>query len=130
MVDGSLTLSIITLALAFSVLAYSIFSLAHVKVTDADMTELDRLHREAVLPERVRLVEDFQFIHAKVAHIAPAVYLRQEFWLQSYFQLVRFARWVHPSSGLDHELLKLNAFQARHYWVAMQRLDALQNPSL
>lgn len=130
MVAGSLPISILTLVVAFAVLAYSIFSLAHVKVTDADMSELDRLHREGVLPERVRLVEDFQFIHAKVAHIAPAVYLRQEFWLQSYFQLVRFARWVHPSAGLDNELLRLNAFQARHYWVAMQRLEALRNPSL
>ncbi|MGH9486590.1 MAG: hypothetical protein ACRD04_03250 [Terriglobales bacterium] len=130
MVGGSMMYSIVLLVIAFGVLAYSIFSFAHVKVTEADMSELDRLRRDGVLPDQARLVEDFQYIHAKVAHVAPAVYLRQESWLLLYFQLVRLARWLRPGTGLDNELRRLNAFQAHHYWVAMQRLEALRSPTL
>jgi hypothetical protein len=131
MVGGSLVLSVAVLVVAFAVLAYSVFSFAHVRISDVDMTELDRLRREGVLPDKPRLVEDFELIHAKIAHVAPAVYLRQEFWLRLYFHLLRAARTIRPNAvGLDRELLRLSAYQAHHYWVAMKRLDALRNPSL
>ncbi len=130
MVDGSLFLSILVLVIGFSVLAYTTFAFAHVRITDSDMTELDRLRREGVLPESSHLVEDFKLIHAKLAEIAPAVYLRQEVWLQMYFHLLRLARWMRPASaGLERELLRLSAYQAGHYRTALTRLEALKNPA-
>ncbi|MGH9480727.1 MAG: hypothetical protein ACRD1L_01435 [Terriglobales bacterium] len=134
MVGGSIFVSSLILAISFSVLAYAILAFAHVRITDADMSELERLRLEGVLPTEPRLVEDFRVIHAKLAEIAPAVYLRQEFWLQIYFYLIRFARWVrHDAAGaamLDRELLRLSAYQAHHYRVALTRLQALRNPSV
>jgi len=134
MVGGSLFLSILVLLMSFSVLAYAILAFAHVRITDADMSELERLRQEGVLPTDARLVEDFRLVHEKLSEIAPAVYLRQEFWLQIYFHLLRLGRWARRGTSLadvlDRELLRLSAYQAHHYRVALTRLDALRNPSL
>jgi hypothetical protein len=131
MVGGSPWVSVSILVFAFAVLAYTLFSFAHVRITDADMAELDRLRREGVLPSEPRLVEDFRLLHAKLSTIAPAVCLRQELWLQVYFHLLRMGRRLRPDSGwLERELWRLSAHQAHHYRVAMNRLELLRNPNL
>lgn len=134
MVGGSMFVSILVLAISFSVLAYAVLAFAHVRITDADMSELERLRLEGVLPSEVHLVEDFRLVHAKLSEIAPAVYLRQEFWLQIYFHLLRMARWTRRGTAmaemLDRELLRLSAYQAQHYRVALTRLEALRHPAL
>lgn len=134
MVGGSAFVSVLILLISFSVLAYAILAFAHVRITDADMSELERLRMEGVLPSEPQLVDDFRLIHAKLGEIAPAVYLRQEFWLQIYFYLLRVARWTRRDAAgtamLDRELLRLSAYQAHHYRVALTRLQALRNPSL
>lgn len=137
MVGGSLWMSITVLVVASALLLYATLAFAHVRITDADMSELERLRQEGVLPSQARLVEDFRLVHQKLDEIAPAVCLRQEFWLQLYFHLLRLIRWLHTvSSGtqvagaLDREMLRLSAYQAGHYRVAITRLDAIRNPVL
>jgi hypothetical protein len=128
MVGGSLWLSITVLVLSSALLLYATLAFAHVRITDADMSELERLRREGVLPSEARLVEDFRAVHVRLQEIAPAVCLRQEFWLQLYFHLLRLMRWLHHTRAFDRELLRLSAYQAGHYRVAITRLDAIRNP--
>ncbi|MGH9486827.1 MAG: hypothetical protein ACRD04_04470 [Terriglobales bacterium] len=129
MIDHSMTLSVISLVISFSVLAYALYSFAHVQVNHANIEELNKLVEAGVLPnvDNGQLVANYKLIHAQIEELAPVICLRQELWLHSYFLLVRAARWVYPCPRLDHEMLYLNAFQARHYWVAQQRFEAFTN---
>jgi len=137
MVGGNLWMSIAVLVVSSALLLYATLAFAHVRITDADMSELERLRQEGVLPAHPRLVEDFRLVHVKLEEIAPAVCLRQEFWLQLYFHLLRLMRWVRgltaagrPAIALDREMMRLSAYQAGHYRVAITRLDAIRNPVL
>lgn len=139
MIDNSLFLSAVVLLISCLVLLYAVLAFAHVRITDGDMAELERLRKEGVLPAEARPIEDFQLIHAKLNEIAPAVCLRQELWLHLYFHILRLTCWwqlhserrtILRAGALERELQRLNAYQAGHYRVAMQRLDALRNPTL
>ncbi|MGH9393870.1 MAG: hypothetical protein ACRD1E_06845 [Terriglobales bacterium] len=130
MIFGSQFFSVLVLVFAAAVLAYTTFSFAHVKITDADMEELDRLRAEGLLPASADTVADFKFLRKKISDIAPAVYLRQELWLHLYFYVLRVSRWFRPSAWLDRELHRLHAHQAHHYRVALVRLHALQYPEV
>jgi len=130
MILGSQFFSALVLLFGAAVLAYTTFSFAHVKITDADMEELDRMRSEGLLPATPDTIADFQLLRKKISDIAPAVYLRQEAWLYSYFYLLRAARWARPSAWLDRELHRLHAHQAHHYRVALTRLHALQYPTV
>ena len=136
MVGGSLFLSIGILGVSSAVLLYAVLAFAHVRITDADMTELERLRSEGLLPVETHLIEDFRLVHRQLEEIAPAVCLRQEFWLQLYFHLLRLMRWVehlavHDQAGaFDRELMRLSAYQAAHFRVALNRIEAIRNPAL
>lgn len=137
MVGGSQFTSILVLVISSSVLLYAVLAFAHVRIIDADMSELERLRLEGILPTQPRLIEDFRLIHRQLQDIAPTVCLRQEFWLQLYFQLLRVVHWARPAFAtsswacvLDRELLRLSAYQAHHYRTAITRLNAIRNPIL
>ncbi|MGH9467361.1 MAG: hypothetical protein ACRD1Y_08390 [Terriglobales bacterium] len=129
MIGHSMTVSVISLVFCFGILGYALYSFAHVQVNHANVEELNKLVEAGVLTDldSGRLVANYKLVHARVEDLAPVICMRREFWLYSYFQLVRCARWLHPSSGLDRELLYLNAFQAHHYWVARQSFEAFTN---
>lgn len=122
--------SIIMLAVSAAVLGYATLAFAHVRVSDGDMAELERLRAEGFLPASGHAIADCQHIRARLREIAPAVCLRQEVWLALYFHLLRLARWCRATSVLDRELLRLAAYQAGHYRIALTRMDALRNPGL
>ena len=138
MVGGNLFISLAILVTSGAVLLYAVLAFAHVRITDADMADLEQLRAQGLLPAEPHLIEDFQLVHRRLVEIAPAVCLRQEAWLQLYFHLLRVTRWLRPVLGshawlmerLDLEMLRLSAYQARHYRAATTRLDAIRNPGL
>lgn len=136
MVGGNVLVSLGILLVSLTVLLYAVLAFAHVRITDADMTELERLRSEGLLPQDAQLIRDFRLVRRQLGEIAPAVCLRQEFWLQLYFQLLRIMRWTnhianHQQRGIfDRELLRLSAYQAAHFRVALARIEAIRNPVL
>jgi hypothetical protein len=131
MIFGSEWASVGVLIFAVLGSSYAILAFAHVRIDNCDMKELARLRAEGVLPERVELIGDFVKIHRKLDEIAPAVYLRQEFWIQLYFQVLRLAHAMEWHTGfVERELMKLSAYQANHYRTALIRMERLQNPAL
>jgi hypothetical protein len=131
LIFGSEWASVGVLIFAIFGVSYAILAFAHVRIDNCDMKELARLRAEGILPERAELIRDFLAIHRKLDEIAPAVYLRQEFWIQVYFQVLRLAHWMEWRAGfVERELTKLSAYQANHYRTALIRMERLQNPAL
>ncbi|HXE30340.1 MAG TPA: hypothetical protein VN515_00910 [Terriglobales bacterium] len=139
MIAGNFWLSLLVLIVSCIVLLYAVLAFAHVRITDGDMGELQRLRNDGELPAEPNIIADFQLVRAKLNDIAPAVCLRQELWLQLYFYLLRGAHWwqrrtargsVIRGGALERELLRLSAYQAGHYRVALTRMDAIRNPIL
>lgn len=131
MVSG-VSVSLIIFATSIAVLLYSLLAFAHVRVTDGDMAELERLRMEGVLPASADPVAEYHILRDKLAEVAPAVCMRQEFWLRLYYQLLRLSqpRQGRPDSLLRRELVRLNAYQATNYRMALTRLEAIRNPAL
>jgi len=119
--------SITVLIFSGVVLLYSLHAFAHARLLSADMAELDRLHQEGLLSDENTIEQDYQTISYLLNTIAPAVYMRQEIWIRLYYQLLRIARvsmvW---SSAVEHEMVRLAAYQAAHYRQACARLSAIR----
>lgn len=132
-VSWSVSVSLIICATSLGVVLYSLLAFAHVRVTDGDMRELERLRLEGVLPPASEAdpVAEYYVLKDKLMELAPAVCMRQEQWLKLYYHLLRALQRRKDHNGpLRRELIRLTAYQATHYRQALMRLDAVRNPAL
>lgn len=125
MIFNSMAWSVGILVVSFTGLLYSAISFAHSQTKHAEMKELEKMYAAGILNDisPARLVETYKFIDAKLTYLAPVICLRREMWLRPYSRLIRCLRWLFPCPLFDHEMRCLNAVQARHYWIAMERYD-------
>lgn len=132
-VNWNVSVSLIICATSLGVVLYSLLAFAHVRVTDGDMRELERLRLEGVLPpvSESDPVAEYYVLKDKLLELAPAVCMRQEQWLKLYYHLLRaLQRRKGHNSPLRRELIRLTAYQATHYRQALMRLEAVRNPAL
>ncbi|MGH9413936.1 MAG: hypothetical protein ACRD0Y_09380 [Terriglobales bacterium] len=120
-----MTWQVALLIAAFCGLLYSAISFAHSQTKHAEMENLERMYAAGLLNDvpAGRLVETYKFLDQKLTYLAPAVCLRRELWLRPYSRAIRCLRWMFPCPLFDNEMRHLNAVQARHYWIAMDRYD-------
>ncbi|MGH9519819.1 MAG: hypothetical protein ACRD2D_09210 [Terriglobales bacterium] len=135
-INWSMSASLVICATSLGVVMYSLLAFAHVRVTDGDMRELDRLRLDGVLPPASDSdpVAEYYILKDKLMEVAPAVCMRQEQWLKLYYHLLRAlqrrgGRKDH-AGPLRRELIRLTAYQATNYRQALARMEAVRNPAL
>lgn len=108
---------------AAAILCFAWYMFAHSRLLAADLTELERLHQEGLLPLTNTLEQDFRTVTALLRAIGPAVYQHQPLWVSAYFGCLRAARWVAiGSSAIESEMRRAVAFQSGHYRLACAKL--------
>jgi hypothetical protein len=104
-------------------LAYSTWSFVHARLVATDTRELERLYEQRRFLTGSSLEQNFQMLTQLLEAVAPAVYMRQEFWVALYFYALRAASPITAlASAVNHELRRLVAYQANRYSEACARL--------
>jgi len=126
-VSGYTLYSGLILLSSLGILGYALCAFSHARLQDADVQELERLHREGLLSPNSSLEEDFRTVSYLLDTIAPAVYMRQEVWVRLYYWVLRVSRMtVSYSAGLELELRRLVAHQSYNYRIACSRLAEIR----
>ncbi|MHB8733888.1 MAG: hypothetical protein ACYC6M_01175 [Terriglobales bacterium] len=126
-VSGYTVYSVLILLSSLGILGYALCAFSHARLQDADVQELERLHREGLLSPNSTLEQDFRTISYLLDTIAPAVYMRQEIWVRLYYYVLRISRLtVSYSASLELELRRLVAHQSHNYRIACGRLAEIR----